>query len=199
MAEVFDGRIFDHYGHYECAALAGYCEGADTYHVLPQYGYAELLDEDGHLVTEPGQVGEIVATSFIMHATPMIRYRTGDLAEFGGWGCSECGREVQIWRRIVGREQEYLEAADGRRVYMTAVNFHDNTLAGVQAVQFRQVQPGVVTVCYVGQEANEARMRRGLERKLDGFTLELCQVEAIERTARGKAQLVIRGDQCQLQ
>jgi phenylacetate-CoA ligase len=191
MTETFGGRIFDHYGHYECAVLAGYCEGADTYHVLPQYGYAELLDEDDRWVTEKGQIGEIVATSFIMHATPMIRYRTGDLAEFGGWGCSVCGRACQVWRRIVGREQEYLEAADGRRVYMTAVNFHDDTLAGVQAVQFWQMQPGMVTVYYAGA-ADEQRMMAGLERKLAGFDLELEQVDAIKRTRRGKQQLVVR-------
>jgi phenylacetate-CoA ligase len=191
MQEVFGGRIFDHYGHYECAVLAGYCEGADTYHVLPQYGYAELLDEDGRWVTEKGQIGEIVVTSFIMHATPMVRYRTGDLAEFGGWGCPVCGRACQVWRRIVGREQEYLEAADGRRVYMTAVNFHDDTLSGVQAVQFWQMQPGMVTVYYAGA-ADEQRMRAGLERKLAGFDLELEQVESIKRTRRGKQQLVVR-------
>jgi len=193
MARVFGGRVFDHYGHYECAVLAGYCEGADTYHVLPQYGYAELLDENGQPVTVPGHVGEIVATSFIMHATPMVRYRTGDLAEFAGWGCSACGRQGQVWRRIVGREQEYLESADGRRVYMTAVNFHDDTLRGVQAVQFWQMQPGMVTVFYVGQ-ADEVRMRAGLMRKLSGFDLELEQVDAIGRTRRGKQRLVIRDE-----
>jgi len=193
MAEVFGGRVFDHYGHYECAILAGYCEHADTYHVLPQYGYAELLDASGAPVTQLGQIGEIVATSFIMHATPFVRYRTGDLAEFAGWGCPECGRHVQLWRRIAGRLQEYLEAVDGRRIYMTAVNFHDSTLWGVLQFQFRQSRPGEAAFLYVaGDGADEDRMRAGLERKLAGFELQLQPVEAIERTARGKQLLVVR-------
>lgn len=191
MAAVFGGRVFSHYGHCECAVLAGYCEGADTYHVLPQYGYAELLDEDGLPVTEPGQMGEIVATSFIMHATPMVRYRTGDLAELAGWGCPECGRQVQVWRRIIGRAQEYLETADGRRIYMTMVNVHDDTFQGVQAIQFYQEQPGAVTMYYVGP-GDEARIRRGLKHRFAGLDLTLKQVESIERTRRGKQRLVIR-------
>jgi len=193
MAEVYGARVFDHYGHYECAALAGYCERADTYHVLPQYGYAELLDEQGEPVTMPGQVGEIVATSFIMHATPFVRYRTGDLAQLAGWSCPDCGRNVQTWRLIVGREQEYLEAAGGRRVYVSALNFHDNTLHGVREVQFRQHAPGEVEVRYVGSgKADEHRMRAGLGRKLEGFRLQLCPVEAIAATGRGKRPLVVR-------
>jgi len=51
--EVFKCRVFSHYGHYEQAVLAGFCEYEDTYHVLPQYGYAELLDKEGNTVTTP--------------------------------------------------------------------------------------------------------------------------------------------------
>ena len=83
----FSTRVFSHYGHYELAVLAGFCEKEDTYHVLPQYGYAELLDSNGKPVTQPGGMGEIVATSFIMHATPIIRYRTRDYAVLKGWQC----------------------------------------------------------------------------------------------------------------
>jgi len=195
MTEIFGARVFDHYGHYECAVLAGYCEHTDTYHVLPQYGYAELLDERGEPVTQPGQVGEIVATSFIMHATPMIRYHTGDWAELAGWGCPECGRQVQLWRRIVGREQEYVEAAAGRRIYMSALNFHDDTLQGVRQFQFRQAQAGEAAFLYVaGDGADEERIRAGLERKLAGLELQLRPVGAIEGTARGKQLLVVRED-----
>jgi phenylacetate-CoA ligase len=109
FAEVFGCRVFIHYGHYEMAVLAGYCEHEDTYHVLPQYGFAELIGSDGRLVTRPGEIGEIVGTSFIMNATPFIRYRTQDLAVFKGWGCEACGRPYQIWERIEGRLQELMQ------------------------------------------------------------------------------------------
>jgi len=98
--EVFKCRVFSHYGHYEQAVLAGFCEYEDTYHVLPQYGYAELLDKEGNTVTTPGKVGEIVATSFIMHATPFIRYETQDLAILKSFTCSSCGRPYQIREKM---------------------------------------------------------------------------------------------------
>ena len=119
MRDVFQTRVFSHYGHYELAVLAGFCEKEDTYHVLPQYGYAELLDSRGHPVTEPGGLGEIVATSFIMHATPIIRYRTRDYAVLKGWGCPSCGRPYQIWERIEGRLQEFIVTGSG------STHFHD--------------------------------------------------------------------------
>ena len=114
MFEVFGARVFSHYGHYELAALAGYCEYTDHYHVLPQYGYAELLDKDDQPVISPGQMGEIVATSFIMNATPIIRYRTRDFAVLKGWSCPSCGRPYQIWDRIEGRLQEFIVTGTNR-------------------------------------------------------------------------------------
>src|SRR6185295_20155978 len=52
MSRVFGTRVFSHYGHYELAVLAGFCEHRDTYHVLPQYGYAELRAPDGSAVRD---------------------------------------------------------------------------------------------------------------------------------------------------
>ena len=33
LSNTFGARVFSHYGHYEMAVLAGYCEHEDTYHV----------------------------------------------------------------------------------------------------------------------------------------------------------------------
>jgi phenylacetate-CoA ligase len=94
ISEVFHARAFSHYGHYELAVLVGFCEHNDNYHVLPQYGFTMLLDADDQPVTQPGQMGEIVATSFLMMATPIIRYRTRDYAIYEGRGCPDCRRPI---------------------------------------------------------------------------------------------------------
>lgn len=194
LAEVFGGRVFDHYGLHESVVLAGYCEYEDTYHVLPQYGYAELLDENDEPVTERGQTGEIVGTSFVMFATPFVRYRTGDFATFQGWGCEACRRPHQIWSDVVGREQECIVTVDGRRISMAAaINFHDDTLAGVREFQFRQRERGRVEFVYVARgEPDGKRIASRLAAKLgDGFELSLREVEDIPRTRRGKRLLVV--------
>lgn len=196
LSRVFGGRIFSHYGHYECAVLAGYCEGADTYHVLPQYGYAELLDMQGEPVTEPGQVGEIVATSFIMHATPMIRYRTGDLARFAGWGCPACERNVQVWERIEGRLQEIVLTATGRPLSTSMLNMHDDTYAGIQRFRFRQREPGELIFEYIPQNGDSSiaqRVERRFAAKLgDDMQLVAREVSELPQTERGKHRLLVQ-------
>jgi phenylacetate-CoA ligase len=197
LETVFGCRVFSHYGHYEMAALAGFCEYNDLYHVLPQYGFVELIDDRGHRINTPGEKGEIVATSFIMRATPFIRYQTGDEAIYYGEGCPDCGRPYQLWERIEGRRQEMIVGRDGRMVSMTMLNMHDDIYDGLRQYQFHQSERGVVTLRYVprggvgGPELE--RVRAGLIRKLgDNFVLEFEEVERIEPTKRGKHRSLVQ-------
>lgn len=197
LSEVFGVRVFSHYGHYEMAALAGFCEYEDTYHVLPQYGYAELIGGDGQLVTQPGQVGEIVATSFMMHATPFIRYRTEDLALLKGWGCLSCGRPYQIWERIEGRLQGFIVTGTGRYISMTAINMHDDIFDNIKQFQFYQEEKGKVVFRFIpkgtGDEKNVHDMKSRLLLKLgDDVELKMEPVEEIPLTPRGKHRLLVQ-------
>lgn len=192
-----DVRIFVHYGHYEMAALAGYCEYTDRYHVLPQYGYVELLDRNNKPVAEPGRVGEIVATSFIMHATPFIRYRTQDLAIFGGFGCDKCGRPYQIWERVEGRLQELLLTRGGRLISTSMLNMHDRTYDRIKQFQFHQKYVGSVIFRFIPREDFskdlESEVYNSLKSKL-GTDIDLIMesVEQIPLTKRGKHRLLIQ-------
>jgi phenylacetate-CoA ligase len=197
LTKVFGVRVFSHYGHYEQAALAGYCEYEDTYHVLPQYGIAELVDERDSPVTKPGGVGEIVATSLITYATPFIRYRTRDFAVLKGTGCEACGRPYQIWERIEGRLQEFIVTATGRHISMTSINMHDDTFDDVEQFQFEQHTKGHLEFRYIPKptwsgEAAE-KIRKSLQRKLGpDVDLSLAPVQSIPLTGRGKHRFLIQ-------
>jgi len=208
--QVFSGaRVFSHYGHYEMAALAGFCEaGGHRYHVLPFYGYVELLDEADNPVVEKGKVGEIVATSFIMDATPIIRYRTQDYAVYDGPGCPLCSRPYQIWSNVDGRSQDYIVTARGRILTGTMLNDHDLTYDDLYQFQFYQDTPGVVEFRYIPRPATlrgvrlESYLREQLMRKLgDDTQLVLKEVEALPKSKRGKHRFIVqarKGDQsCQ--
>ena len=197
MNRVFNTRVFSHYGHYELAALAGYCEHRDVYHVLPQYGYVELLAPDNSPVREPGRLGEIVATSFVNRGTPLIRYRTGDFAVLDGFDCSACGRPYQVWTRVEGRLHEFIVTSTGRLISMTALNAHDETFDAVRQFQFEQNTPGHVMLRYVprgvADPAVESHIAARLAAKLgDDIRLELRPVAAIAPTARGKHRFLIQ-------
>jgi phenylacetate-CoA ligase len=197
LQRVFGEKVFSHYGHYELAVLAGYCEHAPAYHVLPQYGYAELLDRHGKQVRTPGEIGEIVATSFLMYATPMIRYRTCDYAAFKSCACAECGRPYEVWDRIEGRLQEFVVTSTGRLISMTAINMHDSTFDGVRQFQFHQAERGRITMNYVPRpECTDSALAflksRVLEKLGSDVTLSLRPVEEIPLTARGKHRFLIQ-------
>jgi phenylacetate-CoA ligase len=197
MARTFKCRVKSHYGHYEGAVLAAHCERAPYYHVLPHYGYAELLDKDNNPVTERGQRGEIVATSFINQATLFIRYRTGDHATYLGDKCPICERPYQIWRDIDGRLAEFIIARDGSYIPLTGLRFPDNIFNHVLQFQFRQSVPGEVTLCIVPRESCTEgilkRMRGGVQSELGEIaTITIREVESIERTDRAKQRLLIR-------
>ncbi len=197
--EVFgdDARIFVHYGHYEMAAIAGFCEYTDDYHVLPQYGFVELLDKNDNQVTKPGEVGEIAATSFIMHATPFIRYRTEDLAVFKGFGCKKCGRPYQIWERIEGRLQELVETKNGRLISTSMLNMHDDSYDYLKQFQFHQKERGSLIFRFIPKSGVDAdtfeELKRNLQNKLgDDIDLILESVKEIPLTKRGKHKLLIQ-------
>lgn len=197
LDEVFHARVFSHYGHYEMAVLAGFCEHENTYHVLPQYGYAELIDPHGRSVTEPGQMGEIVGTSFIMSVTPFVRYRTQDYAVLKGWSCSSCGRQYQVWERVEGRLQEFIVTGKNRFISMTAINMHDDIFDHVEQFQFYQEHRGKVAFRYIpkpscNQLVVEDMMRRLRAKLGDDIVLEMARVSEIPLTGRGKHRFLIQ-------
>jgi phenylacetate-CoA ligase len=197
LSEVFRTRVFSHYGHYELAVLAGFCERTDTYHVLPQYGFAELLDQTGRPVTQTGQMGEVVATSFLMHATPFIRYRTRDFAVLEGKECPSCGRPYQVWSRIEGRLQEFLVTGTGRHISMTAINSHDDIFNHIQQFQFHQRQKGFVTFRFIPKETCTAGVVEDMKRRLmiklgEDVVLEMEKVPDIAVTGRGKHRFLVQ-------
>jgi len=197
LREVFNARVFSHYGHYEMAVLAGFCEYEDTYHVLPQYGYAELLGTQGRRVNAPGERGEIIATSFIMNGTPFVRYRTRDFATLKSKGCSSCGRPYTVWERIDGRLQEFLITSTGRPISMTAINMHDDIFDHIRQFQFFQEEKGKVTFKYVPKETCCPDVVQDMKRRLmvklgDDVDLGMEQVPAIPLTARGKHRFLIQ-------
>lgn len=197
LTDVFKARVFSHYGHYEMGVLAGFCEYEDTYHVLPQYGYAELVDRNGNLVTEPGKVGEIVTTSFIMHATPFIRYKTRDFALLKGWKCPSCERPYQIWDKIEGRLQEFILTSTGRYISMAAMNMHDDIFDYIKQFQFYQEKKGQVFFKFIPKAGCNKKIIENMKKRLlvkldDDVGLIMEPVNRIPLTARGKHRFLIQ-------
>ena len=193
---LFGLRYYSWYGHSEKLVMAAECEHSNSYHVFPTYGYCELVDEQGKVITTPGESGEIVGTGYINQVMPFIRYRTGDYATYVGDHCELCGRHQMILKGIRGhRTLEHLVAKDRSLIPWAAVNVHDDTFEQVQQFQFVQFEVGKAILKLVPAGApgsvNIAKIKADLavrlQERLD-FDVEI--VDEIKLTARGKSIFV---------
>ncbi len=195
-SRMFEAPYLSWYGHSEKLVFAAECEHSTDYHVSPVYGYCELVDEDGQTVTEIGAEGEIVGTGFINKVMPFVRYRTGDFAEYAGDECAHCGRRGLMLRNIRGHNTlEMLVACDRTLIPWSAINMHDDTLAGVRQFQFSQSTPGQATLRLVPvggpEDLDPHKITSRVNSRLDGrLQVELEFVEEIKLTHRGKAVFV---------
>ncbi len=105
LETAFACRVYDQYAASEPSCFWSECEHG-TLHVHPEQGISEILDDQGRPV-EPGEEGDVVVTSFLNPATPLIRYRLGDRAVPSGEPCA-CGRAMPTVARVVGREDDVL-------------------------------------------------------------------------------------------
>lgn len=131
IEEVFGCKVFDQYGCTEQALFVSQCEKG-SYHVHPEYGLVEILDDDDKPVG-PGQPGRVICTSFMNMAMPLIRYDLGDTAEWDDGRC-ECGRSFPIIKRICGRKDDYIVTPDSRKIGRL-----DPIFKGVNSIKLAQI------------------------------------------------------------
>ncbi len=99
---------------------------------------AEVLRPDGTPCGE-GETGRMVITDLHNHATPIVRYALGDMAEMAG--ACPCGRGLPAIRRIVGRNHNLLRMPDGRRFWPSLGGFgRDGYLLVLPIRQFQLIQ-----------------------------------------------------------
>ncbi len=200
IEKAFDCRLFSWYGQSEQVALAGACEHADEYHVFPEYGILELIDENGGVIHEPGVPGEIVATGFNSFAMPLIRYRTGDIASYADGPCPHCGRRYPRLQTIEGRSYDYVITASGVRVSLTGLMFgqHFSAFGCVLKMQLMQDRPGRVEIRIVpgrgfDREKHEREIRDGIAKAVgNGLEATFAYPEDIPATQGGKHKFLIQ-------
>jgi phenylacetate-CoA ligase len=191
IERAFRCRVYDHYGAAEMAAFISQCERG-CYHVNPEFGIVEVVV--GERPALPGETGEMVATSFVNPVMPLIRYVTGDLAVAGQGECG-CGRAFPVVDRVIGRADDVVVTPDGRRVgrldpvFKAIDNVYETRIVQDAADHLRvEVVP---TVGFAAAERErlvaELRARVG-----PSMGIEVVEVVAIPRTARGKLQTVVR-------
>lgn len=112
---VFGCKVFNQYGSREVGTIASECREHNGLHVLPWGNYVEIVDEDGSPVPE-GVEGNILITSLMNYAMPLIRYFIGDRGILLQNAACTCGRGGQMFKNITGRSNDLLRKKDGSMV-----------------------------------------------------------------------------------
>lgn len=190
-------RMFAFYGHSEKLLFGACCERSDYFHMDPHYGYFELVDEAGEVITRPGETGEMVGTTLHNTGMPLIRYKTGDHAEYLGDHCPACGRRMPVLRRIMGRwNGDKVYNHDGSFVTTTALNLHDDLYARIDGLQYSQREKGQLEVRVIKTPRftplDEKRLLDQVKGKLQpSAEVSLRYVEQLEHKDNGKFLLLI--------
>jgi phenylacetate-CoA ligase len=144
IERAWGARVIDHHGLTETGPLSFECwENPGFLHLNEAEFICEVLDPATGLAVPDGERGELVVTNLGRTASPVIRYRTGDMVVRRSEACV-CGR---TWARLEGG---ILARADdmvnirGVNVYPTSI---ESVVRGIpEIVEFRSIvsQPGVL-------------------------------------------------------
>jgi len=185
-------RVYNWYGHSEKLVLGGYCKWNDLFHMEPTYGFFELIDENGKPINEPGITGEIVGTTLHNKYMPLIRYRTGDYAEYAGNYCPQCGRHLPLLKKIYGRwDNNKIYRKDGTYITTTALNLHSDLYTKIFGLQYFQSKPGFLEVRVIKGDGFTDYDYRELLRHYeisfgDGNKVEIKFVDKLNKLPNGK-------------
>jgi len=103
-----DLTIIDSYSMALCMPVARSCQFERGLHVMDDLIYSEVIDPSTGENVPYGEKGELVITHLYKEASPLLRYRTGDLTYMIKGKC-KCGREMTLPKGVIGRTDEMLK------------------------------------------------------------------------------------------
>lgn len=190
--EAWGVPVIDGYSAQEVGHIALQCPEHDGYHSAAESLLVEVLDDDGRQCG-PGEVGNVVVSSLLNFATPLIRYRIGDLAEVGA--ACPCGRGLPALRRILGRERDMIQLPDGSKILPSILGMLDDVTDvkqfQIHRVAEEQLDVHLITDGPLAADQAEA-LRRNIVRNFRyPFAVTLRYVERIDRLLNGKFKDIV--------
>lgn len=109
IEQLFGIKVYNSYGLSEMngPGVGFECPAQDGMHIWEDAYIAEIIDPVTGARLPDGEVGELVLTSLLREAMPLIRYRTRDLTRFIPGECA-CGRKHRRMDRILGRADDMM-------------------------------------------------------------------------------------------
>jgi len=206
LTNFFRCPIIRWYGQSEKVVLAYSINNGDMFKVFTSYGFPDVI---GH----PSGCGELIGTTFINKALPLIKYRTGDYGRILSRGDGLWIQEIQgRW----GKDFIYLD--EKKRIPTTAINIHSAIQSQILFYQLIQNEYGKLHILILPKKGTSKSaeeiagiVQSEIARKLKGFVVTASIVDSesqIQRSHRGKMIMLVQnlkdiksdsGNYCNLQ
>jgi phenylacetate-CoA ligase len=188
IEEAFQAPVRDRYGVSELGVSMTECaEG--RLHVDMEFCIVEVepIEETADSVTGP-----LLITGLSNPATPLLRYRIGDVGTRSKHPCP-CGRAGDVFLEVDGRLEDYVLTPDGRWIGRLDHVFKEQV--DVAEAQILQETPHAIEVLLVPRpswsKASERRLMKEFRARLgDVIDVRIETVSAIPREPNGKFRAV---------
>ncbi len=128
LQQQWQALVLGTYASTELATAFADCPAGCGGHLQPELVVIEIVDEQGQPVAA-GEAGEVVVTPLGIEGTPLLRYRSGDIARLHYEPCS-CGRQTPRLGPILGRRAQMLKV-HGTTLFPSAISAALQEIAGV--------------------------------------------------------------------
>ena len=190
-------NISSFYGHSEKLIIAGDNQLSKNLQFENFYGYVELIDSNGNEIKKQGEVGELVGTGFHNNGMFLIRYRTGDFAEYVGDYSENYNKKGLIVKNIEGhRNNNIIYKKDNTYTTTTALNLHGNLYDKIDGLQYFQRRKGHLIVRLIKNKSfnsdDEFAFYEHFNYAMgEGNTVEINFVDELELNKNGKFSILI--------
>ncbi|MGD2249269.1 MAG: hypothetical protein PVF58_12755 [Candidatus Methanofastidiosia archaeon] len=191
IEKTFECPVYNEYSSLEVGYMARDCT-LKHMHIISDSAFLEIV-KDGEQVN-PGERGEVVATSLCLDVTPFIRYRHRDVASFSDEQC-ECGINFPLMQIIEGRQDQFIVLPSGKEIPPTRIVplfFGMKSVKDFAVVQTSKKNIVVEVVPYNSglHQKDKEDIHEKIQKALPGMDIEIDTVLSIEKTERGKKRTV---------
>jgi phenylacetate-CoA ligase len=195
IESAFRAKLYNQYSSSEGAPFISECRSGRL-HMHLDSGLIEIVDSHGNPAA-PGEVGQMLVTSFTTHAVPLVRYAIGDTAILSVDSCPcPCGLPFPTLEAIIGRVDDVLWSPDRGFVGRLDTVFKSvpNTILEAQIVQ---TSPATIVLSLVPdrpryRREHAERVIQEMRKKLGPtVVIRIEEVEDIPRSTNGKMRPVV--------
>ncbi|OFW22187.1 MAG: hypothetical protein A3H97_04830 [Acidobacteria bacterium RIFCSPLOWO2_02_FULL_65_29] len=199
IERLWGARLYDSPGLTEVGHIGLACPHQGV-HLVESEFYVEMLDPETQRPVGPGEAGEIVVTNFGRPATPVIRYRTRDVAR-PVYDMCPCGRTfMRLEGGIIGRSDDMI-VVRGVNVFPSLVEAiirecgdvseYSVEIVGTQDMYSLRIKIELDADCTGGPETIRRRIEDTFHRRLYLKTdVEVVPAGALPRSGAKRSRFV---------